>query len=329
MSRFNHALVVIALFLGSLAVSTVAFPRLAIRPGGYPRSLSMPAFEAPTRSDHFFVHALGYELSQLVLYHGLGDSIANARRADILFLGNSRLQLGFDAGVLTEEAASQGLRVFSLGSGHRERANFGLDVIRRHDLRPKIVVVSGGPFLFDDRYSLIAEEAMAMTRFRAAKKWLEVAGSWNLQYRLHDLVPKLDYFDHELLVGWIHYRSSRDGWWHPALVPDTRRDDIAEVADEDLEPGMLRRIAQFEAELASRDSLLFLTVTPWDETRLRHIELAERSLGIPNAIPGFEGLTTVDGSHLSPESARIYSRRFWELFIAHPAVWERLALAVE
>jgi hypothetical protein len=316
---------VTALFGLALSVASVALPRLSILPGGYPRVLSMPEFEVPAMGTGlFFVHALGEELSQLVLYHGLGESIDNARRADVVFLGNSRLQLGFDGDVLSEEAARSDVGVFSLGSGHRERANFGLDVLRRHDLRPEIVVVSGGPFVFDDRYSMIAQEAMAMTRFDAAKKWLEVTGGFNLQLRLHRLLPKLDFFDHELHAGWVHYRSSRDGWWRPALLPDEHRNDIGPAAEPSIEPGTLQRIARFRDALAERGSLLFLTAVPWDETNTLHIGLANRRLGVPGIVPETEGLSSVDGSHLDRDSAKRLSRRFWARFVEHPVVRARL-----
>lgn len=72
-----------------------------------------------------------------VLFYGIGESIDHAKRADILFLGNSRTQFGFSSEVLTEFFASRGLRFFNLSFGHGEMDAFPLLLIKKFDLRPK------------------------------------------------------------------------------------------------------------------------------------------------------------------------------------------------
>ena len=52
-----------------------------------------PHFEPPS-DEYFFADAWRFELSQPTLYHALDESIDNARTADILFVGNSRMPIG-------------------------------------------------------------------------------------------------------------------------------------------------------------------------------------------------------------------------------------------
>jgi len=178
----------------------------------------MPVFDVPGE-DSFFVYSVSDELSQMVLYHGLGKSIANARRADILFVGNSRMPLGLREDVIVPAAEKLGLRAFSLGCGHSEKIRFALDLIRKHDLRPKVVVVVGGPNLFTEGLSGPAKHAEQMTRWQAWKEWTEAEGRWDFQRIVHSWLPKIDFVGQNLTSSWIIYRSSRNGWWLPAIEP--------------------------------------------------------------------------------------------------------------
>jgi hypothetical protein len=86
-------------FAGAVAI----LPRLPLRSDAYPQLRTMPAFAMPD-DDSFFIASVGDELSQMVLYHDLGDSIAHARQADILIVGDSRAQMGLREDVIVPAA---------------------------------------------------------------------------------------------------------------------------------------------------------------------------------------------------------------------------------
>jgi hypothetical protein len=289
-----------------------------------PRIEWMPHFEAPG-DDSFFVYSTGDELSHVVLFHALGDSIENARRADVLFVGNSRMQAGLREEVIVPAAEKLGVHPFSLATGHAERVGFALALIRKYDLHPKVVVAVGGPNYYREGVSGRAAAAMKLTRWQAWKEWTEASSAWGFERIVHSWLPKIDWSGHDLTSGWIIYRSSRTGWWRPALEPGGSY-PVKLAREDDNYEWLLPQARELKKELDSRGAVLVLTMVPYGATRSGHIPYLSSELDVPAVLPSFESLSTSDGSHLNRESAARYSKAFWDQFIALPAVRQRLSL---
>ena len=314
----------LTLFIGSFLLCSALLPRLALRNGQPAEAVSIPGFP-DQGGDAFFVSNGSQELSHIALYHEIGASIENARKADILFFGNSRQQLGLREEVIAAQANTLGLRAFSIAVGHADKTRFALDIIRKHDLRPRIVVASGGPFIFTDGLSPWAQEVLAMSRWEALKRFWERSAAWQARSRLHRYLPRLDYFVSGGRYPWIHYRSTQTGWWRNALEPD-RRFPVTFQPERESYRHTLPMARELHEELAQRGALLVLTMVPYHNTRSGHLSYLSRELGVPYVLPSFDGLVTADGSHLTRESARRISEEFWQLFIGLDEVRERLSL---
>lgn len=301
------------------AVSHTPFPReLRVR------VLHTPDFHPPGPS-YFYADAWNFELSQPVLYHDLGSSIDNARRADILFIGNSRLQLGIREEFILPLAEKEDVSIFSIGSGHSEGVAFALDVIRKHDLRPKIVVIFGGSHAYHGGYSGVAQATKRMSRWDAIKLWVETAASWNLRYRLHRAIPKVDLFRRGITSRYIIYRSELTGWWKPATERNgAYPTSYSEGAD--AYPRILPLVKEIRQELTERGSLFIASVIPYRRTDDRYLHYLGKELNISIVHPRLEDLETADGSHLNRTSAERFTNAFWQEFIALPEVRERLGL---
>ena len=90
-----------------------------------------------------------------MLYHDLGDSITNARAADIIFIGNSPIQLGIREEFIVPLAKQNNQKIFSLGSGHAESVGFAIDVIKKHNLKPKVMVILAGAHAYSKQVSAL------------------------------------------------------------------------------------------------------------------------------------------------------------------------------
>ncbi|GEM_PF-5309096 len=320
--------VVIAFLVSFLAacvlVATVDW-RHAL-PGRAPSVARVPPFERPTDPSAVYGGIDDLEVGKLALYHDLGQMIDRAREADILIFGTSRMQLGLREEFIVPRAEAAGLRVFSLASGHAEGTRFPLDVLRKHDLRPKIVIASGGPHLFDrpDDRSEAARAVQALSRFDAMKTWLEIQGGWALRSRLHALLPQVSFFERRLRTSWIVYLSTRTGWWQPAREPDGHYPVAFAPAHGD-ERRLLPVARELQQEVESRGAMLVLTIVPYGDTRAGHLAFLARELDVATVVPRMDDLTTADGSHLDRASAERISARFWEALMARNDVHERLA----
>ncbi len=314
------------LFLGTFLLSAFLLTKLSPPSQEAPRLQWMPAFDVPG-DDSFFTYSASDELSHLALYHDFGESIANARDADILFLGNSRMPLGLREEAIVAAAEEQGVKVFSLAAGHSERLEFGLELIRKHDLRPKVVVAVGGPNFYDAGMSERAIAVAGLTRWQAWRDWFEARWAWSFQRLLHSWIPRLDWFDQDLTSSWIIYRSSRTGWWRPVVEPKRGR-PVEVVRERRNYEATLPLARELDRELVARDALLVLAMTPYLRTQSGHLPYLSDELGAPVVLPGFDGLETNDGSHLDRDSGRRYARAFWDELVAVPEVREKLGLAV-
>jgi hypothetical protein len=151
-----------------------------------------------------------------VFYHALGESIHNARTADILLLGSSRVLFGFDWRGIERFASEYGLRIFNMGFPSEVSGDFSLSVIRKHDLRPKIVIIHlthGGRLAFlDHRQTHHAEETISQGRLKRTKAVFSSNVRWRVANLFDILLP--GGFSTWNPMGWdvpVIYRSRRNG----------------------------------------------------------------------------------------------------------------------
>ncbi len=301
---------------------------LPLRQGEPPRAQHWQPFDIPDQDQYFFAEPLDDELSQSILYHDLSNVIDMARKADVIFIGNSRLNLGLRGDYLVPLAEASGVSVFSLGCGHAEMHSFAMELIRKHDLRPRVLVFVGGPRYYGPRVSPPALEAMAMTRWQAMKKRLEVTSSFYAAYYLHQLIPRLDVFDRPLFSAWLYYRSYQHGFTRILREPPGRY-PVAVMEDRPADRGIVAKAARLNEELGQRDTLMVTTLVPFVRTETWHLRAFSEELGIPYILPRFDGLTTADASHLNAGSAEVYTARFWQAFLENQQVAEQLSLINE
>ena len=268
-----------------------------------------PMFEPPS-GGYIYTNAWQFETGQAMLYHDVGAAIDHARTADVILMGNSRVQFGVHEDTLLKLSREAGLRVYSLASGHSETAGFGYEVLRRHDLRPKMVVVLGGPFIYSNNRSDVARQSENMTRWEAHKQVYGTAASWNLRYRLHRLVPRLDWFDYPITSPHVIYRSIHSGLWRPAV----RLPGVHPVSYRANQQELFRPLAfagWLQGELARRNILLVAGIVPYGDTEDEYLSVLREKLGIPVVDVRLDDLKTSDGSHLGEDSAIRFTQAFW------------------
>jgi hypothetical protein len=310
------AVLVLSFVATVYSLRNLSFPEYTRIQTHYTPDLTIPV------GPYFYLDGWNFELSQPVLYHGLGDSISNARAADIIFVGNSRVQLGIREEFIVPLAEQHGLKVFSIGSGHAESVGFAIDVIKKHELKPKVVVILAGAHAYSDRVSAVAKATLKMSRWEAWKLSKETAFSWNVRYRLHDFIPRIGLFGNRITSRYALYRSELTGWWKPALEPHGTYKTSYKKEDENYER-TLKYVSKVRTYLAGQGILLVTGVIPYRQTSYKHLAFLKEHLDIPFVHPGLE-LETTDSSHLNLESAKIFTSAFWREFIKLPRVRKKL-----
>lgn len=315
-----------AAFLAALAaaglVTSLAVDRLpalaALRP-------LEEAGEVPPDDDHYLANDTGGHVDHHVIYFGLDDEVTTRlRAADVLFLGNSRLMFALRPEVLRPFFAARGLRPYVMGFGFREADRFPLAVIRRLDLRPRLVVVNADGF-FGGGLSPWADVVMRDTAFAARKLQWEAEAAHEARRRLHVLFPHWPRFLGLPGIGqartFTAYRSRLDGTWDIWPWP---------AADQPFRPapltgagpgrGEARDAEAFKAEMTARGARLILTRVPAPTPMPGAAPAAVAArLGVPLVAPDIPGPTSHDGGHLDAPSAFDWSRAFLDALAPHLA----------
>ena len=268
-----------------------------------------------------------------VLYYDIGVSIDHTRRSDVLFLGNSRVLFGLPNDVMSPFFESVGLRYFNLAFGHGETDVFPMRIIQNFDLSPKIVVVNAdrfftgipsefaelvmptygiqNPHQVSRYYDTFPQRRQLLEEFKAN---LEVKTRFFVQDHLQATYPYLVPRGRRLSESPLLYRSSVHGSWSALNWPSRDLPIRNGNKRSDISASEIRIARAFQMEIYRRNAFLVLMLVPANQaSEFRARQLAD-VLDVPLIAPELDGLTTSDGSHLSPDSARRFASAFLEEF---------------
>jgi hypothetical protein len=269
-----------------------------------------PPFTPPASpSDDFYVAT--DSLDHIVLSRGWGDTLRRLKAADVLFLGNSRVMLGFARTELAPTFDRLGLKYYLLGFGHTEGDQFPLAIIRKFNLRPRVVVINADPF-FVGGVSPFARQVNGMSAFDAHKALFEGAAHNHAVTEMRRVLPHWPDVADGPVTHLPLYRARSDGAW---LGPTdfAKTTPIREGIDAPPGPVPEARLLlarQFKAEMDARGTQMVLTCVPSPAANPRQAEEFARYLGVPFVAPTVDGLETFDRNHLTPASARRFTSAF-------------------
>lgn len=284
--------------------------------------------DAPVLDDgrSYLAYIQGNTLDHVILYRDFGQSMDFARRADVLLLGNSRINLGFPHEVLERVAASADVRVFNLGMGYDESFRYPLDIIRRYDLRPRAVVVNADSVFFSSGSSHVASRLLSdreLTRdvWQDYKNVVETTLGFRAARILHRFIPRFCIAKSRSSL--VFFRSYATGSWQWAAGPAvTKRVPITELTDgnEQLSDAEIQNALAFQREMQTRRTAIILTQVPYNKSSDQKLRQLAQLLDVPVIRPQLDNLATFDGSHLTAESAARFSTAFFDDFFSNSRI---------
>jgi hypothetical protein len=306
--RTRRSVAALAIGVGTCAV-LAALAGATATPAA--RQLDIVTHRQPPDDSYYLAHDRGGHVDHHVLYHATDPvALAHMRAADVLFLGNSRLMFALDRGALQEFFKKIGLTYYVLGFGHTEQDDFPARIIEKFDLRPSVVVVNADGFFWDTQ-SDWAAKTVQESWFDAWKLQFESEAAHLVRRRLHAAFPQ--YVDLQRgMREVVIYRSRLDGTWFVANEFDEGQpfswpsEDRHEPSERSLEAAKA-----FKRELESRGAQLILALVPSPLTSIHRAQVLASHVGVPLVAPTVDGLTTVDGSHLSTASSWRFERAFF------------------
>jgi hypothetical protein len=152
---------------------------------------------------------------QEILYHGIGHSIDNARQADIIFLGWSRLIFGMDWRVFEEFERKHHLKMFNMGLAGVFSGEFSRRIIDKWGLHPKLWIINTDRDLKDHRFGFFYMSLQSAANFRTGGS--ERVVTYSRMQALKHVIGRNLRWRVKMAVGGLKidpYRSAKTGNWH-------------------------------------------------------------------------------------------------------------------
>jgi hypothetical protein len=230
-----------------------------------------------------------------------------ARNADVLFIGNSRIQVALSTAETDNWFAAASARYYLLGFSYSTNVIFTDKLLRRIRPRARVYVINVDDFF--ERYETppmktIFHDREARIRYESKRFW----------QRLHEPICKT--FAVLCGVKPVTYRSretgaftkrTSEGYLTPAPV------SYDQVIDQEVVDSYTVAAIDFLSLLPVDRRCIILTNVPTVKTKIGIVKSVATNLGINLLTPELpEGLRTYDGSHLNQPSAQRWSQAFFE-----------------
>ena len=266
-------------------------------------------------ADHFLAYCdspkyASYEHGAF-LYGVEASAVINIRHADVLFLGNSKMQAAFSTKMATDYFNSMNVRYFLMGFGYAEESKYTFAILKRWNIAPKVLVINADPF-FSEWLSPPAREAL---EGRAEYLWRLILKA--AFQRVHRTICFVASGVCPESVPAI-FRSSKDGAWNwiglykaDKAVPVDRSAQLITTETQFREAKDIGE--KFLNHLRMDRRCVVLTGAPNSQLDSPAIAATvAASLNTESILPPSDGLATLDGAHLNPASAERWSGQFLE-----------------
>lgn len=239
-------------------------------------------------------------------YFRLEPSIDHfVKNADVLFLGNSRLQVGFSTAATADWFASSSHRYYLMGFSYFENSIFAEKLLNRIQPRAHVYVINVDDFFSQSEsppVKTILHDPDARNRYEVKRLWQPI------HERICGSVGLL--CGHKFVV----FRSRDTGTY---LTEGAAEQKVTPVSyDQRLDQQAVSRQTALATEFLSRFGLgkcVIFTMVPFVGTKIANAEAIASKLGMPLIAPGvINGLRTYDGYHLDQPSAQRWSQAFFQ-----------------
>jgi hypothetical protein len=262
-------------------------------------------------SDRYLAYCNGANYADYehgAFYFDLEPSAQNfARKADVLFLGNSRLQVAFSTVATADWFSAASARYYLMGFAYFENVIFAEKLLRRLRPRARVYVINVDDF-FERSETIpvktILHDPDARNRYERKRFW----------QRVHWPICKI--FAGLCGADTAIFRSRENGAYteRPAkralnITPVT----FDQVINQDVVNSNTAAAIDFLSHLPVERKCVILTMVPTVGTEIGKANAIAEGLAMKLVTPGsLEGLQTFDGSHLDQPSAERWSQAFFQ-----------------
>lgn len=294
----NHLTLYICIVLVTALASYAAWARtrsiFACQAGGY-------------SADRYIAYCSGANYGDYehgAFWFDLEHALDFASKADVLFLGNSRMEKAFSTPATADWFSAASARYYLMGFSYGEHAPFAEALLGKMHPQASVYVIDVDSF-FDPTLTPPAKTVLydpqAQSRYEGKQFWQGV------QRRICKTIPKL------CGSKGVTFRSRETGVYDmegaPRIILPVSFDEVVsrDVVDRDTTTA-IDFLKQF-----TQGKCVILTLVPHVGTKVGDANAIAAALGRKLVIPDVaEGLQMMDGNHLDGPSAERWSNAFFQ-----------------
>lgn len=232
-----------------------------------------------------------------------------AANADVLFLGNSRMQFAFSTEATQRWASSAGALFYMLGFSYGENAQFEGPLLTRLKPRASVYVINVDRF-FDAGLVTSPTEAIRRSSSDAESNYDEKKRWQAFHKDICTAVPAI--CGHAVAF----FRTRDDGTWQLKGSENFKASAVSEAPPEPVDPNDLNRSValgqEFVSHLPVDRQCVVLTLAPWSATNTAEARAIADALKLDLVTPQLSDLRTIDGDHLDRASSERWAAAFFE-----------------
>jgi hypothetical protein len=234
------------------------------------------------------------------------SAIEYAGQANVLFLGNSHMQVAFSTPATSGWFSARSTSYYLLGFSYSENMVFAEYLLPKVRAQAKVYVINVDDFFVRTQTSpvrTILYDPAARQRYEDKRLWQPVQQQVCMTFSA--LCGKESVIFRSRRTGAFTKRTAR-----PDLVPVSYDD----VIDQEVVKSSTAAAIDFLSHLPAQKACVILTTVPTVGTKIEDATAIARGAGLDLVTPGnLEGLKTYDGSHLDAQSAQLWSQAFFEI----------------
>jgi hypothetical protein len=248
------------------------------------------------------------------------EAIEHLKKAQVLFLGNSRAQFGFSTDKLRDYFHQHGIPFYAMGFSYGEASYFARALIEKYHLTPKVLVIDADPFFstgYTDAINAAFDESgSVLTR---SLRWVKVRWDFVTKHYFNVLQPGLCRLLPRLCTSEFKsvYRSEDDGTWiwrdvyAPAEANSIPNEPKKYVIGVDIAVDLQYVAKEFMKRVNVPPECVILTQVPNSVHEAKtYVDKMGEIIQVPVVFPVLPGLSTIDTSHLTWSSAQRWSEAF-------------------
>jgi len=290
-----YVVIIVAVVVGTFVYSLRMTGIFACQSTGYDSDRYLAYCQATKYGDYDY-GAFWFDLEP--------EATAAARNAEVLFVGNSRMEFGLSSEAISDWFSSRAISYYLLGFSYDGNYHFEAPLLRKLQPRAKVYVLNIDLF-FGDYVSpplqIIRTDPAAKARFEQKRGWQRIHRA------VCDSLPAI--CGDEIAF----FRSRPTGQW---LVQGGQFESGTVSYDDHIDEDILRTYTaagrEFVSNLPVDRDCVMLTMVPKRGTGNETMKAVAAALGVKLFAPELEGLTLFDGSHLDRESRERWSKAFIE-----------------